>query len=123
MKPRTFDSAEEITSTYSRNTIEARTEKMAALGLNIAEGRRDGSRVFDTDGKEYIDCYCSGGQFVLGRHREDMTAALREAVKKYDIGNFLLLSAQKASLAKMLARVTPGDLIVIQTGILGGLSA
>ncbi len=100
----------DILEKYSGLISEAKPTKLDKYGLNIALAGKEGVQVKDTDGKYYYDCFCSGGQQVLGHLRPEIAETFREALRKYDLGNFILMSAQKSSLAKLLADVTPGNL-------------
>lgn len=63
-----------------------------------------------TDGRRYMDCIGGRGIFNLGRRPVHVLAALREAVQVADQGNFPLISAEKADLARRLAAFAPGEL-------------
>lgn len=100
----------DITEKYSKFVSEAKPASLKGYGLNIALAGREGVQVKDADGRFYFDCFCSGGQQVLGHLRPEIKTTFREALKQYDLGNFILMSAQKSSLAKLLADITPGSL-------------
>lgn len=100
----------EIMEKYSRHISRARPEELAAYGLDIVLTARKGVQVMDSEGKAYYDCFCSGGQQVLGNYRQEVENAFREALKQYDLGNFVLMSAQKSALARLLAEMTPENL-------------
>ena len=55
-----FEKARKVFSTGMVNMIESQ-------GLCIIEGKREGSMIYGTDGKSYIDCYTSEGTYNLGR--------------------------------------------------------
>ena len=100
------------------NPMKLRTLRHA--GLEIIEGRREGARMWDLTGAEYIDCITSAGSMNVGRRNAEVIAALKEALDHYDIGVFLLGSKPKADLAKKLAEVTPGNLKLTMFGVGGG---
>ncbi len=112
----------QVIDKYTALISKPRIERLASLGLDIVETAREGSKVFDADGRGFYDCFCSGGQFVIGHRSPEMVAALRDAVREADLGNFLMLSAQKAALAKKLADVTPGALKISVFGVSRGES-
>jgi putrescine aminotransferase len=91
-------------------------------GLNIVETRREGAKIFDSAGKAYYDCFCSGGQYVIGHRRPEMIEAFRAALHNCDLGNFFMISEQKAALAKLLAEITPGNLKTTVYGVSRGES-
>ena len=100
----------EVTKKYIDYIGKSKPEKLAEYGLNVVIAGREGVQVKDSEGKYYYDCFCSGGQQVIGNYRPDIREVFREALSNYDLGNFILMSAQKASLAKLLAEITPGKL-------------
>lgn len=91
------------------------------LGMTVVPGRREGVRVWDVEGKSYINCRSSGGVFNLGHAAPEIKAALLAALAEgWDIGDHMLLSAPRAALAKRLAELTPGDLHYTVFGVSGG---
>lgn len=100
------------------NPMKVRTLKNA--GLDIIEGLREGCRVRDLGGREYIDCITSAGSFNVGRRNPEIVAALKEALDQYDQGVFLICSKPKADLARKLAEIAPGDLNGVMFGTGGG---
>lgn len=92
-----------------------------AFDLDFVPGRREGCYIWDMDGRtRLLDCRSSGGVFNLG-HRPGVTiAALRAALDHLDCGDHLLLSAQRAALARRLADLLPGDLNYAVFGAGGG---
>lgn len=100
----------ETLETYRKLISGPSLDKLASYGLDIALSGGEGAKVFGADGRALYDCYCSGGQFVLGHRKPEMIAAFRAALKECDLGNFFMISAQKSELAKLLAEITPGDL-------------
>ena len=89
---------------------QGRIDQLAALGFDFLEGRREGAYVWDRDGRRYLDAHCSAGTFNLGRRRPELAEELKRAMCDTDIGNFPLISREKAYLAKALAEFAPGDL-------------
>ncbi|OGP57920.1 MAG: aminotransferase [Deltaproteobacteria bacterium RBG_13_61_14] len=90
------------------------------LGMEIVPARREGSRLWDKDGKSYINCRSSGGVFNLGHRPPEILAALTRALETLDLGDHLLLSEWRARLAKRLAELTPGDIQYTTFGVGGG---
>ncbi len=98
----------------------ARMERLNALGLGIMEGRREGAYVYDTEGKRYLDGYGSAGTFNLGRRPPELTAELKQALRETDIGNFPIVSLEKAQLGQALAEFVPGELECSLFGVMRG---
>jgi acetylornithine/succinyldiaminopimelate/putrescine aminotransferase/energy-coupling factor transporter ATP-binding protein EcfA2 len=89
--------------------------------LAFEPARREGVRLWDADGKSYINCRSSGGVFNLGHCppviREALVAGINAGL---DLGDHMLLSAGRALLAKKLAQLTPGDIHYTVFGVSGG---
>lgn len=87
-----------------------KVEAYRAMGMDFAQGRREGVRLWDLEGKAFINCRSSGGVFNFGHHPRFMVDALKAALDEHDMGDWLLPSARRARAAEALARVLPGDL-------------
>jgi acetylornithine/succinyldiaminopimelate/putrescine aminotransferase len=81
-----------------------------AVGMDIVQGRREGVRVWDLEGRDYINCRSSGGVFNLGHHPAFAVEALEAALREHDIGDWLLPSARRADGAAALGRLLPEPL-------------
>ncbi len=101
---------------FSKGLVAALAEK----GLDMLEGERAGTRMFDTDGKGYIDCYTSAGTYNLGRKNETLRTELTAAARRVDQGNFIMLSEEKALLGNRLAQFVPGDLEAVLYTVVRG---
>jgi putrescine aminotransferase len=89
----------------------AKANAFRALGLNIVQGRREGVRIWDLDGKTYINCRSSGGVFDFGHRPRFAIDALTAALEDLgDMGDWLLPSAVRAQGAAALAGTLPGGL-------------
>jgi acetylornithine/succinyldiaminopimelate/putrescine aminotransferase len=94
-----------------RHLSAAKANAFRALGLSIVQGRREGVRLWDLDGKAYINCRSSGGVFDFGHRPRFAIEALTRALEDLgDMGDWLLPSAVRAQGAAALARILPGDL-------------
>jgi len=88
-----------------------RSKGFRTVGLTMTQGRRAGARIRDLDGKEYINCRCSGGVFNFGHRPAFAIEALRRGLDEFgDMGDWLLPSAVRARGAAALASILPGDL-------------
>jgi acetylornithine/succinyldiaminopimelate/putrescine aminotransferase len=87
-----------------------KVQTLAAFGLDMVIGRREGYRLWDVDGKELLDAHLNGGTFNLGHRNAELCDVLKRALDEVDIGNHHFPSAARADLAERLAELTPGDL-------------
>ena len=81
-----------------------------AVGMEIVQGRREGVRVWDLEGRDYINCRSSGGVFNFGHSPQFAVEALQAAVGEHDMGDWLLPSARRARGAEALTRLLPDPL-------------
>jgi glutamate-1-semialdehyde 2,1-aminomutase len=68
--------------------------------------RGTGSRIWDADGREYIDCVCSWGPLILGHARPEVIEAVCEAAK--DGTSFGAPTERETILAETITRMVPG---------------
>ena len=80
------------------------------IGMLLVQGRREGVRIWDLEGREFINCRSSGGVFNFGHHPQFAVEALTAAVHEHDMGDWLLPSARRAHGAAALARLLPEPL-------------
>jgi putrescine aminotransferase len=81
-----------------------------AVGMDLVQGRREGVWIWDLEGRDYINCRCSGGVFNLGHHPAFAVEAVSQALREFDMGDWLLPSARRAEGAAALARLLPDPL-------------
>ena len=98
--------AQELTNVVTQG----RLDKLQALGHDFLEAKREGVYVYDEQGKRYLDASTSAGVFNLGRHNVELAGELKRALRETDIGNFPMISVEKATLAKALAGFVAGPL-------------
>jgi acetylornithine/succinyldiaminopimelate/putrescine aminotransferase len=95
----------------ARHMSATKVEAFRKLGLTIVQGHREGVRLWDLDGKAYLNCRSSGGVFDFGHRPEFAVHALTQALEELgDMGDWLIPSAVRARGAAALARTLPGDL-------------
>jgi len=85
-------------------------ENLVSKGMAWIESGREGSVVYDSNGNEFIDCYCSSGTYNLGRKNSAIARELKQVIHETDQGNFVMISREKALLSEKLARFTPPGL-------------
>ncbi len=81
-----------------------------AVGMDLVQGRREGIRIWDLEGRDYINLRSSGGVFNFGHHPQFAVDALTRALAEHDIGDWLLPSARRAQAAEAFARLLPDPL-------------
>ena len=99
----TRKTAKQLRQLYADFVSTPKADFFRKMGLDIIMARREGIYFYDAQGKRYINCHCNGGVFNLGHRNGEISAAVKDALEKYDIGNHHLISAPKALLAERLA--------------------
>jgi acetylornithine/LysW-gamma-L-lysine aminotransferase len=77
---------------------------------SIALVRGQGARVWDADGREYLDCIAGHGVASLGHCHPAVTAAIQEQAELLVTCSETLYNDQRAALLAELAARVPGDL-------------
>jgi acetylornithine aminotransferase/putrescine aminotransferase len=100
----TRTSSAEAFDLIARHMSPHKADAYQALGLGVVQGRREGVRIWDLEGRDYINCRSSGGVFNFGHHPQFAVDALTAAVREHDMGDWLLPSVRRARGAAALAR-------------------
>jgi putrescine aminotransferase len=103
--------AEEIRRTHAEHINPTLIEALALLGYGRDFVRAQGVRLWDRQGREYLDLLAGYGSLPLGHNHPDVRAAIEEVLSA-GIPNFLQVSPQPlaGALARRLSQAAPGDL-------------
>jgi acetylornithine/succinyldiaminopimelate/putrescine aminotransferase len=99
---------EETLDLAERYVCPNRVQMLRALGVDLVVGRREGYRLWDLDGREYLDLHLNGGVFNLGHRNPELVDVLVDALQTLDIGNHHFPSVERSLLAERLVGLTPG---------------
>jgi len=106
-----YASRGEATSEFAAHVSRGKASALAAMGVDIVVGEREGARFRDAySGRWYWNCHCNGGVFNLGHRHPRVVQALRDALEHLDVGNHHLISGWRARLGAQLAASTDGAL-------------
>jgi putrescine aminotransferase len=115
----------------SREDIFRDAEKVFSVSLvNLLRGKGhdfveqgySGATLKDSEGNSYLDCCASNATFNLGRKNAAIIKRFREAIYETDQGNFVMLSQEKALLARKISGFVPGNLDCVLYGVTRGES-
>ncbi len=84
--------------------------RMQAAGFDALEVSARGCFVRDSRGREFLDCLGGFGVMSLGHAHPRVIAAVRDQLEKLPLSSKLFLNEQTATLARLLAEITPGRL-------------
>jgi len=113
---------DDLIATAKRVFSKGYVDTVQEVGHDFLEAGREGSYIFDDEGKRYLDCITSAGTFNLGRKNPAIAARLKKAVSETDQGNFVMPSEEKALLARRIAEFVPGNLSCVLFGVTRGES-
>jgi acetylornithine/succinyldiaminopimelate/putrescine aminotransferase len=99
---------EDVLDLAERYVCPNRVQMLRALGVDLVVGRREGYRLWDLDGREYLDLHLNGGVFNLGHRNPELVDVLVDALQTLDIGNHHFPSVERSLLAEQLVELTPG---------------
>ena len=88
----------------------ALSQVLKFIGFEGVESHALGCLVWDTSGREYLDCLGGYGTMSVGHSHPKIIAAVKEQLDKMSQSSRVLFNAPQAALAKKLAEITPGDL-------------
>jgi glutamate-1-semialdehyde 2,1-aminomutase len=77
----------------------------AVGGTPLVIDRAEGARLYDVDGREYIDYVCSWGALILGHAHPDVVRAVAEQAKRGT--SYGMTSPLEIELAEQIARALP----------------
>jgi putrescine aminotransferase len=80
------------------------------MGFEAVEWRAEGSTIWDTEGREYLDLLAGFGTLALGHRPAAVVAAVKEQLDRMPLSSRVLFNKQTADLAAELASILPGDL-------------
>lgn len=99
---------ESVLEAYRRHLSRGRAGMAELTGTQL-EWKSSGARVWDTAGREFLDCG-GYGVFILGHCHPRVTAAVIEQIQRHPLATRLLLDPVAAGAAAMLAGVSPPGL-------------
>ena len=115
-----FKNRKTLIKTFAQHVSRGKVTFYGRYGFTLVPHRREGSYLYDINGKKYLNLHCNGGVFNLGHRNPQIIEAVRQGLETYDIGNHHLISGPKAMLAKKLSECLPGDLNHVVFGVSGG---
>ena len=103
----TVDSYEKY---YNRGFISYRKSVTEAGQFAALEWSGQGSTLYDSLGRQYIDCLGGYGIFSAGVNHPKVVKAVTDQLQRMALNSQELLEPWRAALSRVLAEVTPGEL-------------
>jgi putrescine aminotransferase len=80
------------------------------MGFEGVEWKAEGSTIWDTDGRDYLDLLAGFGTLALGHRPTRVVAAVKEQLDRMPLSSRVLFNKPVADLAAELADILPGDI-------------
>jgi putrescine aminotransferase len=79
------------------------------MGVEAVEWRAEGSRIWDTEGNEYLDLLAGFGTLALGHRPPAVVEAVKAQLDRMPLASRILFSAPLAEVAAELSEILPGE--------------
>lgn len=90
----------------------ARMAMLNAFGVDFVGARAEGYKVWDLNGREFLDFDLRAGVYNLGHRHPDIVSALTDALQTADMGFALYPGEAQTALAKKLASSSGTDYVI-----------
>jgi putrescine aminotransferase len=107
--PKLIDLAQVI-SHYHHHVNAGLASLFRFMGVEAVEWRAEGSIIYDTEGRDYLDLLAGFGTLSLGHRPPTVIAAVRDQLERMPLSSRVLFSQPVAALAAELATILPGDI-------------
>jgi len=101
---------EKVIERYRRYVNAGAASLHKFMGAEAVEWRAEGSTIWDSDGREYLDLLAGFGTLALGHRPPAVIAAVREQLDRMPLASRVLFSKPLADLSAALAELLPGRL-------------
>jgi putrescine aminotransferase len=95
---------------YGRYLNAGLSQVLSFMGLEHSAVRAEGSFVYDSTGRKFIDFLGGYGVFNFGHRHPRIVAAVREQLERMPLSSKLLVDEAAVLAAEKLARITPGNI-------------
>jgi putrescine aminotransferase len=97
--------------THYVNEAILKHRKSVSNDYSVVEWKGEGSVFYDTKGEEYIDWLGGYGVFLLGHRHPNVVNAVKSQIDRYALHSQELIDPLRGYLSKLVADITPGDLM------------
>ncbi len=101
---------EQVVDRYQRHVNAGLASLFKFMGFEAVEWRAEGSTIWDTEGREYLDLLAGFGTLALGHRPAAVVAAVKEQLDRMPLSSRVLFNKPTADLAAELASILPGNL-------------
>lgn len=97
-----------------------KTADWLADGIDLVIDRREGYFLWDLSGRRLIDVHLNGGTYSLGHLNPELVDVLRDATKRFDVGNHHFPALGRTALAEALLATCGPNMSKVVFGSGGG---
>ena len=95
---------------YERHVNAGLTSLFKFMGFEAVEWKAEGSRIWDSEGREYLDLLAGFGTLALGHRPAAVVEAVKRQLDLMPLSSRVLFSKPAADLARVLAEALPGEI-------------
>jgi putrescine aminotransferase len=104
------DDVAQVIARYQRHVNAGLASLFRFMGFEAVEWRAEGSTIWDTEGRDYLDLLAGFGTLALGHRPAAVVAAVKDQLDRMPLSSRVLFNKPTADLATELASILPGDL-------------
>jgi len=104
------DDLAQVIARYQRHVNAGLASLFRFMGFEAVEWRAEGSTIWDTEGRDYLDLLAGFGTLALGHRPAAVVAAVKDQLDRMPLSSRVLFNKPTADLATELASILPGDL-------------
>jgi putrescine aminotransferase len=101
---------DDVVSKYRQHVNAGLASLFKFMGFEAVEWRAEGSTIWDTEEREYLDLLAGFGTLALGHRPAAVVAAVKEQLDRMPLSSRVLFNKPVADLAAELAAVLPGEI-------------
>ncbi len=101
---------EQVIAHYQHHVNAGLASLFKFMGFEAVEWRAEGSTIWDTEGREYLDLLAGFGTMALGHRPDAVVKAVKEQLDRMPLSSRVLFNQPTADLAAELAGILPGNL-------------
>ncbi len=101
---------EQVVANYRHHVNAGLASLFKFMGFDAVEWRAEGSTIWDSEGRDYLDLLAGFGTMALGHRPAAVVAAVHEQLDRMPLSSRVLFNKPVADLAAALAAILPGEI-------------
>ncbi len=104
------DDTAEVVERYRCHVNAGLASLFKFMGFDAVEWKAEGSTIWDTEGRDYLDLLAGFGTLALGHRPAAVVAGVRDQLDRMPLSSRVLFNKPVSDLAARLAAILPGDI-------------